>query len=132
MYKYLIEIKKINKAFIYEISMINKSIKNLIIEIDNDNNLDYINEYKDDKYNILFTECKNHLIEYNTENNITIKKNIEDITYCILLFLLVFYNEEFTRRVTYQTLKDNLPNIKTFTEDLSQFSIMDWNKKYKL
>ena len=64
MYKYLIEIKKINKAFIYEISMINKSIKNLIIEIDNDNNLDYINEYKDDKYNILFTECKNHLIKY--------------------------------------------------------------------
>ena len=131
MYKYLIEIKKINKAYIYEISMINKSIKNLIIEIDNDNNLDYINEYKDDKYNILFTECKNHLIKYNTENNITIKKNIEDITYCILLFLLVFYNEEFTRRVTYQTLKDNLPNIKTFTEDLSQFSMMDWNKLVK-
>ena len=131
MYKYLIEIKKINKAYIYEISMINKSIENLIIEIDNDNNLDYINEYKDDKYNILFTECKNHLIEYNTENNITIKKNIEDITYCILLFLLVFYNEEFTRRVTYQTLKDNLPNMKTFTEDLSQFSMMDWNKLVK-
>ena len=131
MYKYLIEIKKINKTFIYEISMINKSIKNLIIEIDNDNNLDYINEYKDDKYNILFTECKNHLIKYNTENNITIKKNIEDITYCILLFLLVFYNEEFTRRVTYQTLKDNLPNMKTFTEDLSQFSMMDWNKLVK-
>ena len=131
MYKYLIDIKKINKTFIYEISMINKSIKNLIIEIDNDNNLDYINEYKDDKYNILFTQCKNHLIKYNTENNITLKKSIDDITYCILLFLFVFYNEEFTKRVTYQTLKDNLPNIKTFTEDLSQFSIMDWNQLVK-
>ena len=63
--------------------------------------------------------------------NITIKKNIEDITYCILLFLLVFYNEEFSKRVTYQTLKDTLPNIKTFTEDLSQFSIIDWNKLVK-
>ena len=131
MYKYLIEIKKMNKAYIYEINMINKSIKNLIIEIDNDNNLDYINEYKDDKYNILFTECKNHLIKYNTENNITIKKNIEDITYCIILFIFVFYNEEFTKRVTYQTIKDHLPNIKAFTEDLSQFSMMDWNKLVK-
>ena len=131
MNRYLIQISKINETFIYEISMINKLIHNLITEIDNDNNLDYINEYKDDKYNILFTECKNHLTNYLTKNNITITKNIDDITYCILLFLFVFYNEEFVKRVTYQTLKDNLPNMKTFSEDLSLFSMIDWYKLVK-
>ena len=78
MIKYSCLIKNKNN---YEIISVNSSVNKLINEINNDD-ISYINDFKDNKFKKLIDECKIILIKFLDVYRIELKNTIHRISKC--------------------------------------------------
>ena len=131
MYKYEIQIEKNDYYLSFKLISINNDDFKLIKDIDNDQNKIDILKYYDSKYNLLNQKVYGFLVKLIEKSEYTLKSEIQDISKCLLLFLLTIYNEEFLKRVTYQELKNNIEKNQFNTEDLIDFDINEYNKLIK-
>ena len=104
---YSLNIFNCNDNMFYEIGAKSGSIFNLIKDIDN-NDLSFIEKYKHEKYDNYVNTIQDYLGKYLKLNRKSIKHNINEISYCLTLFLLVLFYEEFIEDITYEELKSKL------------------------
>lgn len=123
----------INNKVFYEIVSKKGSIFNLIKEIDNDD-LSFLEQYKDIKYTNLVSNCSEYLERYCKLNNKKLNQSIENISYCLLLFLLILIYEQHIESYTYEKLKLKiLSNIINFDlNEINEFQLNDWFRISKL
>ena len=128
MNKYEIKIIKKENSISYLIESIFFNDLDLIKCIDNDKKINEILKYNHEKYDKLKDDCKCYLANFVKSENYIIKKSFDDISSCMVLFLLLIYHNEFIKRVTYLILKDNLYHLKNIKMDISDFKIINWNQ----
>ncbi len=128
MNKYEIKIIKKENSISYLIESIFFNDLDLIKCIDNDKKINEILKYNHEKYEKLNCDCKYYLAKFVKSVNYSIKKSFDDISSCIVVFLLLIYHNEFIKRVTYQILKDNLYHLENFKIDISDLKIINWNQ----
>ena len=86
---YSFNIFNCNDKMFYEIVSKKGSIFNLIKDIDNDD-ISFIKQYKHEKYNIYVNNLSEYLEKYIKLNRKVINNNIEDISYCLILFRYLY------------------------------------------
>ena len=128
MNKYEIKIIKKENSISYLIESICFNELILIKCIDNDYQISGVLKYNHKKYDKLKDDCKYYLAKILKSENYIIKKPLDEISSCIVIFLLLIYHNEFIKRVTYQILKDNLYHLETLKIDISDFKIINWNQ----
>ena len=136
-YKYIknynLNIFNCNDKMFYEIVVKKGSISKLIKDIDNDNDdISFINEYKNQKYDIHVQNLSEYLKKYLKLNRKSINHSLEEISYCLTLFLFILLYEEYIEDITYEELKDKLNLLENI--DISEIIIEDWyriSKKIK-
>ena len=134
MNKYEILINTDVKYVSYSLISINDDKLKIIKEIDNDNYKENILKFYNSKYDSLNNTLNVYLTELLSNKNFIIKSDIDDITKCLLLFLLSIYHNEFIKRVTYKQLKTSIVNLKGIDEGIDCFKIVNYNeiiKKHK-
>ena len=132
-YNYSFNILNCNDKMFYEIKAKTGSISKLIKDIDNDNgDISFINEYKNEKYDIHVQNLSEYLEKYLKLNRKSINHSLEEISYCLTLFLFVLFYEEYDEEITYENLKDKLYLLENI--DIDNIIIEDWyriSKKIK-
>ena len=78
----------INDKVFYELVSEKGSIFNLIKEIDKDD-LSFIDQYKDEKYNDLVQKCSEYLQKYCKLNRKKLNNEIIDISYVVVLIMII-------------------------------------------
>lgn len=131
MNKYEIIIHTDVKYVSYSLISINDDKLKIIKEIDNDKYKKNILKCYNSKYDSLNNRLNVYLTELLSNKNYITTSNIDDITKCLLLFLLSIYNNEFIKRVTYGQLKTTLNNLKEIDEENDDFEIVNYNEIIK-
>ena len=131
MYKYEIKIKNNEDYLSFKLITINNDNFKIIRDIDNDENKIEILKYYDSKYYFLENKIYVYLVKLIEKSEYTLKSEIQDISKCLLLFLLTIYNEEFLKRVKYQELKNNIEKLQFNPGDLTHFDINEYNELIK-
>ena len=120
---YNINIINLNNRIYYEFKSYIGSIYRLIKEIDNDD-LNYINKYKKCNYDPFVNNTKKLLLKYINLNNKKIINNINNISYCLTLFLFIIVNLDYYKDINYNFLKNKL--YLTNNLKLDNLIIDDW------
>jgi len=109
----------------YEIVAKKGSISKLIKDIDNDD-ISFINEYKNGKYDIHVQNLSEYLKKYLKLNRKSINHSLEEISYCLTLFLLVLFEDITYEEYIYKGLKDKLCLLENIDIDINDIIIEDW------
>ena len=87
---YTFNIINCNDKMFYEIVSKKGSISQLIKDIDNDD-ISFIEKYKHEKYNDYVKNLSEYLEKYLKLNKKSINHSLEEISYCLTLFLFVLF-----------------------------------------
>ena len=99
-----------NDKMYYELTSLRGSIFQLIQEIEKDD-LSFIQEYKQDRFNQLVKDCSQSIENYCKLNKKNLTQDIHQIAYAITLFSLVLCYEQHIENYSYNQLKDKLQII---------------------
>jgi len=124
-YNYSFNILNCNDKMFYEIVAKKGSISKLIKDIDNDD-ISFINEYKNGKYDIHVQNLSEYLKKYLKLNRKSINHSLEEISYCLTLFLLVLFEDITYEEYIYKGLKDKLCLLENIDIDINDIIIEDW------
>jgi len=114
-----------DKVF-YELVSEKGSIFNLVKEIDNDD-LSFIDQYKDKKYNDLVQKFSEYLQKYCKLNRKKLNQDIIDISYVLVLILLVLKCEQHTEKYSYKDLRSKVAQFINYLYiDLEDLFFEDW------
>ena len=112
-----------NDKMYYELTSLRGSIFQLIQEIEKDD-LSFIQEYKQDRFNQLVKDCSQSIENYCKLNKKNLTQDIHQIAYAITLFSLVLCYEQHIESYTYNQLKDKLQIIQEI--DIHDYQNEDW------
>ena len=116
-----------NDKIYYELTSFRGSILQLIQELEKDD-LSFIDQYKNDKFNKLVKDCSQSIKNYCKLNKKNLTQDIHQISYTITLFSLVLCYEQHIENYTYNQLKDKLQIIIDIDihDLIHDYSIEDW------
>ena len=112
-----------NDKMYYELTSLKGSIFQLIQEIEKDD-LSFVDQYKNEKYEKLVKKCMEYIENYCKLNKKNLKQDIHQIAYAITLFSLVLCYEQHIESYTYNQLKDKLQIIQEI--DIHDYQNEDW------